>query len=104
MNRSARLQMLLSMLIFGTIGLFVKYVPLPSAAIALVRGAVGLVFLLLVMAVKRQTISPAAIKANLLILMLSGIALGGNWLLLFEAYRHTTVATATLCYYMAPIF
>ena len=27
-----------------------------------------------------------------------------NWITLFEAYRYTTVATATLCYYMAPIF
>lgn len=104
MNRSARLQMLLSMLIFGTIGLLVKYTPLPSAAIALLRGAIGLVFLLLVMAVKHQTVSPAAIKANLLILILSGIALGGNWMLLFEAYQYTTVATATLCYYLAPVF
>jgi RarD protein len=104
MQRSARWQMLLSMVIFGTIGLFVKYIPLPSAAIALVRGAVGLVFLLLVMAVSRKKISPSAIKANLLILILSGIALGGNWLLLFEAYRHTTVAAATLCYYLAPVF
>ena len=26
------------------------------------------------------------------------------WITLFEAYRYTTVATATLCYYMAPVF
>jgi len=34
--------------------------------------------------------------------MLSGVTLGINWILLFEAYNHTTVATATLCYYMQP--
>jgi drug/metabolite transporter (DMT)-like permease len=28
--------------------------------------------------------------------------LGLNWILLFEAYRYTTVAVATVCYYMAP--
>lgn len=104
MNRSARWQMLLSMVIFGTIGLFVKYIPLPSSAIALVRGTVGLLFLLLVMAAGRKRLSLAAIRSNLLVLILSGIALGGNWMLLFEAYRHTTVATATLCYYLAPVF
>ena len=104
MNRSARWQMLLSMVIFGTIGLFVKYIPLPSAAIALVRGVVGLLFLLIVMAAGRKKLSLTAIRSNLLILILSGIALGGNWMLLFESYRHTTVATATLCYYLAPVF
>ena len=101
---SARWQMLLSMVIFGTIGLFVKYIPLPSAAIALMRGTVGLVFLLIVIAAKRKKISLPAIRSNLLILILSGIALGGNWMLLFEAYQYTTVATATLCYYLAPVF
>ena len=34
--------------------------------------------------------------------MLSGAAIGVNWILLFEAYRYTTVAVATLCYYMQP--
>ena len=28
--------------------------------------------------------------------------IGINWILLFEAFNHTTVAVATLCYYMAP--
>jgi RarD protein len=42
-------------------------------------------------------------KGKLLPLLLSGIALGFNWILLFESYRHTTVSTATLCYYLAPI-
>ena len=45
----------------------------------------------------------ASIKANLLPLILSGIALGANWVLLFEAYRYTDVSIATLCYYLAPV-
>jgi RarD protein len=36
-------------------------------------------------------------------LLVSGAALGFNWILLFEAYRYTSVAVATLCYYTAPI-
>lgn len=103
-STSARWQMLLSMSIFGTIGLFVRHIPLSSAAIALVRGVVGLLFLLLVTILRKQRPSLAAVKGNLPVLLLSGIALGGNWLLLFESYRHTTVATATLCYYLAPVF
>ena len=37
-----------------------------------------------------------------LLLILSGALIGFNWILLFEAYNYTTVATATLCYYMQP--
>lgn len=93
-----------SMVIFGTIGIFRKYIPLPSSVVAMARGFIGMVFLLLVIFAKRERPSAEAIKANLRMLILSGVALGFNWILLFEAYQYTTVATATLCYYMAPIF
>lgn len=98
-----RSKLISSMFIFGTIGIFVHYLPLPSAFIAMVRGFTGAAFLLLVMALKKQKPDKIAIKSNLLILLLSGAALGINWILLFEAYRYTTVATATLCYYFAPM-
>lgn len=45
-----------------------------------------------------------AIKKHLWILLISGGFIGLNWVLLFESYRYTSVAVATLCYYMAPIF
>lgn len=95
---------LLSMSIFGTIGLFVDAIPLDSGAIALFRGVLGLAFLLLMMVVTRQKLRPGVIKKDLLLLCVSGAAMGANWVLLFEAYRHTTVATATVCYYLAPAF
>lgn len=93
-----------AMTIFGTIGIFVKYIPLPSSMIACVRGFVGVLFLLLVTLLKQTKISFVDIKKNLLLLFISGAFIGINWILLFESYRYTTVATATLCYYMAPIF
>lgn len=100
----ARAKLILAMTIFGTIGIFVKYVPLPSSVIACVRGFVGVAFLLLATFIKKSKISFKDIKKNLLLLVISGAFIGINWILLFEAYRYTTVATATLCYYMAPIF
>ena len=92
-----------SMVIFGTIGLFRRFIPLPSSLLALLRGAIGSLFLLLVMLCRRKKFSAAG-KKNMLLLLLSGVAIGFNWILLFEAYNYTTVATATLCYYMAPVF
>lgn len=100
----AKLALVMSMVIFGTIGIFRKYIPLPSGVIAMARGVIGMIFLLLVVCLKGVRPSFQAIRANLCVLVLSGAALGFNWILLFEAYQYTTVATATLCYYMAPIF
>lgn len=98
-----RSKLISSMFLFGTIGIFVHYLPLPSAFIAMVRGFVGAAFLLLLMAAKKQKPDRVAIKKNLPVLLLSGTALGINWILLFEAYNNTSIATATLCYYFAPI-
>ncbi len=99
----ARLRVLLSMVIYGSIGVFVRLIPLPSALIAMLRGAIGAPFLLLLLALKREKIDRQSIRPALPRLCLTGALLGVNWILLFESYRYTTVATATLCYYLAPI-
>ena len=98
------LNLIISMAIFGTVGIFVRYVGMPSGFVAMIRGFVGVGFILLWMLATKKRIDARAIKANLIVLILSGIFIGINWIFLFEAYRFTTVATATLCYYMAPVF
>lgn len=103
-TKTAKVQLMASMTIFGTIGIFVRYISLPSSVLALVRGFIGALFVFLFLKCKNRSISKEAVRQNLKMLCLSGIALGVNWILLFEAYRYTTVATATLCYYLAPIF
>ena len=92
-----------SMFIFGTIGIFVRYIPLPSSIIAMMRAFIGTAVLLLVLALSRSRMDFAAIKKNFVKLAFSSTMMAINWILLFEAYRFTTVATATLCYYMSPI-
>ncbi len=103
-SNQARLQFLFAMMIFGTLGIFVRYIDLPSTVIAEARGIIGTLFLLLVVKVRHSDISWSAIRKNMKILFFSGAAIGVNWILLFEAYRYTTVSTATLSYYMAPVF
>lgn len=103
MNR-AKSSFLSAMLIFGTVGIFVRLIPLSSAAVAFFRGVMGVVFLLLVMTLAKKRPQMQSIRENLWVLLLSGAAIGGNWVLLFESYRHTTIATATICYYLAPVF
>lgn len=106
MNRlaSPRSRLILSMLIFGSIGVVRRYIPFPSSVVALARAAIGLVFLLILRALRHEPIDRAAVKANLPKLLLLGVMLAVNWIFLFEAYNHTSVAAATMCYYMAPVF
>lgn len=103
-ENKAKVMLLISMVIYGTIGIFRRYIPLPSGMIALSRAVIGLLFLILVIKVSGQKVSFTSIKKNFKILCISGMVMGINWILLFEAYQYTSVATATLCYYMEPIF
>lgn len=92
-----------AMTLYGTIGVFRRYIPLPSGLIACARGLIGALSLVIFLLVLRKKPDWTAIRRNFLPLALSGAALGANWLLLFEAYDRTTVASATLAYYFAPI-
>ena len=100
----AKLDLIIAVTAFGTIGIFVRYINLPSSVIAFVRGAVGAVFLLLLLYFRRTPFRWASVQPHWKLLALSGAIISFNWITLFEAYRYTTVATATLCYYMAPVF
>ncbi len=103
-ENKSKIMLILAMSIWGTIGIFRRYIPLPSGMIAFTRGLIGTIFLLLVILIGRKKISFKAIKDNLVLLILSGALMAVNWILLFEAYKYTTVATATVCYYMEPVF
>lgn len=98
-----KLSMITAMLIFGSIGLLVREIPLPSAQIALTRGIIGSLFLLAASFLMKKKLSLPNIRRNLLLLLASGAAIGFNWILLFEAYKYTTIANATLSYYFAPV-
>ena len=98
------LQIISAMLMWGSIGIFVRAVPLPSQELVLARCVLGSIFLLGVFFIRRQKIDPIALKKYLPLLSLSGLAMGINWILLFKAFTLTTVSAATLAYYCAPIF
>ena len=102
-KNSARLKLAFSMAVFGTIGLFVRMIPLPSAEIALYRAILAVVLIGVFLLVTRQKIPFGIIKKQLPLLIVSGVAVGFNWILLFEAYKYTTVSAATLSYYFAPV-
>ncbi|MBE6589162.1 MAG: DMT family transporter [Ruminococcaceae bacterium] len=103
MKNTALLRLVASMAIFGTIGLAVVNLPLPRGFIAMTRGAIGALALLLILLISGKRFSFSAIKKNARLLLISGAFIGVNWILLFEAYSYTSVSVATLVYYMAPL-
>lgn len=100
----SKIQFILSMIIFGTIGLVVRYIDLSSSERALLSSFIGCLFLTLLFFIMKKKISWNAVKSNALYLLLSAIALGGNWIFLYQSYDYTTIANATLGYYFAPVF
>lgn len=102
-NAKDKFLLVLSMIIFGTIGIFRRYIELPSGFLAMSRGFIGTAYLVIFVLATKKGISRESIKKNALPLILSGAFIGFNWILLFEAYNYTSVAVATLCYYMAPM-
>ncbi|MBQ8910554.1 MAG: EamA family transporter [Oscillospiraceae bacterium] len=101
-NRS-RLMLIFSMAIFGTLGWFVDKISVSSGELALYRAVMAAVLIGLFLLISRQKIPFQQIKKELFLLLISGCAMGFNWILLFEAYKYTTVSVATLSYYFAPV-
>lgn len=90
--------------LFGTVGIVVHYIDLPSCVILMFRGIIGTLFLFLLIHLIGKRLSPEGIRANAPILIASGLFLCLDWLTLFEAYKSTTVSNVTLCSSLYPAF
>ncbi len=101
--RSPRLMLITAMAIFGTIGLFVRKVDVSSGELALYRAVLAAGIIGVYLLVTKQRIPLRRLGRELALLLISGAAMGFNWILLFEAYKYTTVSVATLSYYFAPV-
>lgn len=101
MNAKAMLS--ISMAIFGTLGVFTRNIAVASGELALYRAILAVALILVYLAVSKQKIDFSGIKKEIPLLLASGMAMGINWILLFQAYRYTTISVATLSYYFAPV-
>ncbi len=102
-NSHPKILMALSMAVFGTLPVFVKNIPLSSAEIALYRAVLAAVLTGIYIAAAKKNAEFKRIRRELPLILVSGAAMGINWILLFEAYRYTSVSVATLSYYFAPV-
>lgn len=102
-TKQARLFLIISMVIFGTLAPFVRNIAVSSGELALYRAMLASILIGTYLFLTKQKISFHSGKKELILLLLSGVAMGFNWILLFEAYKYTTVAISTLSYYFAPV-
>lgn len=98
-----RIMLIFSMTVFGTLGLFVRNISVSSGELALYRAILAALLIAVFLFFTKQRIPFRDIQKELPLLLLSGVAMGFNWILLFEAYKYTTVSVATLSYYFAPV-
>lgn len=92
-----------SMTILGTLGIFVRNISVSSGELALYRAVLATLLIAVFLLLTKQQIPFSKIKKQVPLLLASGIAMGFNWIFLFEAYKYTTVSIATLSYYFAPV-
>lgn len=98
-----RFMLIASMAIFGTLGIFVRNIPVSSGELALYRAVLATLLIGVFLFLTKQWIPFSNIRKEVPLLLASGISMGINWILLFEAYKYTTVSVATLSYYFAPV-
>lgn len=98
-----RLELVFAMLIFGTLGLVTKYIPMSGFGISFVRSVFGLLFFLVYRCFQKEKTDWAKIRRQLPTLLLSGVFLSLSWIFLFSAFRIMPVGQATILYYTAPV-
>lgn len=103
MKHSSRLMLICAMAMFGTLAPFVRRIGVSSAELALYRALLAASLIGCFLLATKRKLSVKHLKKELLLLMCSGACMAVNWILLFEAYKYTTVAIATLSYYFAPV-
>lgn len=101
-DKKSCVMMIASLLIVGTIGAFRRWIPLSSALLAFCRGIIGAASLLAFTALTGRWRWQRVPARKLVGMIVNGAFLGINWMLLFEAFNHTSIARATLAYYMQP--
>jgi len=102
-TKRARFFLILSMASFGTLAPFVRNISVSSGELALYRAILAAMLIGGFLLVTGQKFPLRTLGKELYLLLFSGMAMGFNWILLFEAYKYTTVAISTLSYYFAPV-
>ena len=97
-----KIEFLLLMCTYGCLGLVVRGISLPTPIIVWARALISSVSLMLFLLLTGRR-DRKNWKAFFVPMIISGVFLAVDWIGLFASYRYTTLATATLCYYVVPV-
>ncbi len=98
-----KIQYLLVSCAFGTLSIFVRNISRSTAVIVSYRAWIAVIFLVCYMAVKGMRPDWKEIRINIVPLLVTGLSTSAGLFLLFNSYRYTSVAVATLVYFLAPV-
>lgn len=102
-NRHFFFRYISSLLLFGFNGIVASHIPLDSTHIVLLRSLLGSMSLLAFFFLSGHRFSFTGRGQDVLLICLSGAAMGASWMLLYEGYQRIGVATASLLYYCGPV-
>ena len=94
---------ILDLLLFGSNGVVASYIDLSSYEIVFFRTLIGGLFLAVVFLLSRGQFRALRDRKSFCYLVLSGAAMGANWMFLYEGYRQIGVGLATLASYFGPV-
>ena len=96
-----RIKLVLVMIIWGSLGVFTRSIPLSALSLAFLRAFIALPVLFVVMKMKKGD----KVKGQLLLpYLISGVLLGFGWLTLFYGFKHTSISSAVMIYNMCPVY
>lgn len=102
-SNSAYLKYIAALLLFGSNGIVASHIALSSYEIVFTRALIGSLFLILILLLTKQRVQFRKNGLHFFYLVISGVALGANWLFMYEAYAQIGVSLATLAYTLAPV-
>ena len=100
-NRVGYIQIILAMVIWGSVGIVARFIPYSSKIIVFYR--VLFAFIALTVYIFMTDNFKINLKNKKLFTVGAGVFLALNWLFFFRAVKTTTIANATISYYTSPI-
>lgn len=98
-----RMKLISVMVLWGSIGLFTRYIALSPIQLAFSRAVLAALMLLLING-RRHWSEILSNKGSVLSYGLSGALIGVAWVALFYGYTHTSIASAVIIYNMCPVY
>jgi ABC-type antimicrobial peptide transport system permease subunit len=96
-NKLGYIFIISAMLIWGSVGVFARFIPQPSEVIVFYRVLFAFISLFLISIYKKDL--HLNLKGNNKLLILTmGVVLALNWIFFFKAIKITTIASATLSF------